>query len=353
MNKREKDLLLALQSGLPIVSRPFARIGEKIGLTETDVLRLVREFFDQGVARRLGAVFDSRSLGYDSTLCAADIPERDLEATAARLAPHPGITHCYQRDGHPNLWFTLTAPAEELSRELARVAETIGPCDLLNLPALQKFKIEAVFGRSEDAGRPPGAGPRPARQAPAAPAVPLSERERQVVRLLQVTIPLVEDPFATVARELGYEPAALLALLSRWQQDGVIRRIGLIVRHYRLGFTANSMCVWLVPSDRIAAAGRAAAASPHVTHCYERPASASFPFNLYAMVHAKTREEAGRIFAQITTDAALPPGRMLWSVREFKKSSPVFFREQAAERGAAATPAPGTVATAGREAGET
>jgi DNA-binding Lrp family transcriptional regulator len=156
---------------------------------------------------------------------------------------------------------------------------------------------------------------------------PLSEQEREVVRHLQSSLPVGADPFGDVARKLGCDPAALLDLLRRWKNVGVIRRIGLIVRHHRLGFSANSMCVWKVGPDRIEAAGRIAGQNPHVTHCYERPSSAAFPFNLYAMIHARTRAEAKQIFEQITADAALPPGRMMWSVREFKKSSPVFFCE--------------------------
>ena len=314
-------LLVALQEGLPLVPRPFARVGAALGLSEETVLVRIRTLFETGVARRFGAVFESRSLGYESTLCAAEVPARDVEAAAARIAPHPGITHCYEREGHPNLWFTLTAPAEELKAELKRVAAALGVYDVLNLPALQKFKVEAVFGRSEDNQAPPS-------PSPATPSVTrLTERERQVVRRLQASIAVTEDPFGLLAGELGYAPSELIDLLRRWEQAGVIRRIGLIVRHGQLGFSANSMCVWTVAADRIAAAGRVMARSPHVTHCYERPCFPAFPFNLYAMIHAKAREEAVGIFERLGSEAGLCGGRMLWSVREFKKSSPVFFGE--------------------------
>ena len=155
-----------------------------------------------------------------------------------------------------------------------------------------------------------------------------AESDKQVVRILQASIPVGADPFGDAARQLGRDPAELLDLLRRWQAAGIIRRIGLIVRHHRLGFSANSMCVWPVSADGIEAAGRSAGSNPHVTHCYERPFTTAFPYNLYAMIHAKSHEEAEQIFAQITVDAALPPGRMFWSVREFKKASPVFFCEE-------------------------
>ena len=342
----DTKLLVALQKGLPLDPRPFARIGSDVGLSEETVLATVRALFETGVARRFGAVFDSRSLGYESTLCAADVPTADLESAVDRIVPHPGITHCYEREGHPNLWFTMTAPAAELKPEIARVFAALGPYGVLNLPALRKFKIEAVFGQNEEAEdaaaearHPPKnqeellttggrASSRAAAQQAAIPAAPLTERERQVVRRLQASIPVSADPFGNLARELGYDPAELLVLLQRWEQTGVIRRIGLVLRHRQLGFSANSMCVWAVAPDRIETAGASLARSKHVTHCYERPSFASFPFNLYAMIHAKSREEAVGIFQQLGTDAGLSEGRMLWSVREFKKSSPVFFCER-------------------------
>ncbi len=317
----DAKLLVLLQQGLPIDPRPFARIGESLGMSGEEVLARVRNLFDTGVARRFGAIFDSNSLGYHSTLCAADIPAADLEAAAARIAPHPGITHCYERDGHPNLWFTLTAFAPDLSRELERVQAALGYA-VLNLPALRKFKIEAVFGRDETAAPPSPATAQTADRPP----LP-TERERQVIRHLQASIAVSEDPFGAVARTVGYDPAELLELLARWKASGVIRRIGLVLRHRTLGFSANSMCVWPVPDDRIEAAGRILAGNSHVTHCYERPHTEVFPYNLYAMIHAKSREEAIGVFGRLGTDAGLSGGRMMWSVREFKKSSPIFFCE--------------------------
>jgi len=328
----DTKLLVILQQGLPIISSPFAHIGEALGLSEAVVLARVRGLFESGVARRFGAVFDSQNLGYQSTLCAADIPAGDLEAAAGRIKPHPGVTHCYEREGHPNLWFTLTAPAAELGRELAGISSALGPYEVLNLPALQKFKIEAVFGRE---------GEVPDRHKPSqsvSPAAPISEYERKVVRRLQASIDVCEDPFGGVARDLGMEPAELLALLKQWEACGIIRRIGLILRHRQLGFSANSMCVWKIQADRIRLAGEVLARSRHVTHCYERPCFTAFPYNLYAMIHAKSREEAVGIFEQLAADATLSNGRMLWSVREFKKSSPVFFCEPTGRAAASGVP---------------
>jgi DNA-binding Lrp family transcriptional regulator len=339
-NNLDADLLLALQQGIPLEKRPFALIGQELGLTEAQVFERTAEYLNDGRARRFGAVFDSRSLGYDSTLCAVDVPEDELERTAGLVTPHPGVTHCYQRQGTPNLWFTMTAPADALDRELEKMAPALAPHELLNLTALRTFKIEAVFDvrgaraqcREANESKPGSARhngdhhPRPF-PAGAEPPAPLSEAERVLVRALQGDVPLSRDPFQVLASELGYDHAELLEILGRWKAAGILRRVGLVMRHRKLGFTANSMCVWKAADDRIEEAGRIMAAHAEVTHCYERPVFESFPFNLYAMIHADNPDKAVEIFERLSSETGLTDGRMLVSLREFKKSSPVFFCE--------------------------
>lgn len=329
---KDQDLLIALQRGVPITRRPFAAIAEAAGSAEAEVLRFARDLFEQHVARRFGAVFDSRRLGYGSTLCAVDVPEADLERIAALLHPHPGVTHCYERQGRPNLWFTLTAPADGLVPELARLEAGMTPYRVHNLPALRRFKVEVVLDATPfDAEGAPGAAP----QTVCDDAAPrLAEREKDVVRAMQGNLPLSEEPFTAVAERIGWDSGEMLDRLASWKQLGVLRRVAIILRHRAAGFTANGMCVWKVSPGQVEAAGRKLATCPEVTHCYERPpVSADFPYNLFAMVHAREKPAAEAIFRRLSEFAGLPEGRMLMSTREFKKSSPVFFLEPGAERG--------------------
>jgi len=316
------ELLVALQRGVPLVARPFAELGKELGLAEAEVLKAAAGLFERGVARRFGAVFDSRRLGYGSTLCAVDVAADEIERVAALFDEHPGVTHCYEREGHPNLWFTLTAPADCLESELAVFAEQLKPRTLLNLPAMRRFKVQVVLNSaSGDAGAP--ASVESDREDSAAA---LTEREKAVVRAMQGNVKLTSAPFAAVADELGWDETELLALLAGWKRRGVLRRVAVILRHRRAGFLANGMCVWEVPSDRVEAAGRQLAGAPEVTHCYERPPPGGFPYNLFAMVHAREREEARAVFERLSRQAGLTHGKMLISVREFKKTSPVFFQ---------------------------
>lgn len=323
---RERKLLVALQRGIPIVTRPFVALGAELGFTELEVLERINRLFDSGTARRFGAVFDSRSLGYGSTLCAVDVPDSDLERTAALLAPNTGVTHCYQREGRPNLWFTLTAQAARMREELAALAAALAPMELRDLPALRRFKVEVVLDApAPDAADGSAVGAMSTDVAPACRE--FSEREKAVVRALQGSVPVVAAPFEAVAEQMDEDPVWLLALVTHWKRSGALRRIGVILRHREAGFSANGMCVWQVAEPDIERVGITLAAAPEVTHCYQRPAFPGFPYNMFAMVHARETDAAQAIFRRLAESIGLSNGRMLTSVREFKKSSPVFFCE--------------------------
>lgn len=331
-DEQEAELLLRLQRGLPLAPRPFAQLGAGVDLTEEQVLDRVRALFERGLARRLGGVFDGRALGYRSTLAAAAVPADALETAAARLAPEPGITHLYAREGCPSLWFTITAPADGLAAACARLTAALAPWEVLNLPTRRTFKIGVVLDpRALRDARPEPADAVDRWADPEAPpdprADPPTPAERALVRRLQQRLPVTAAPFADLAVELGWTEAALLARLETWQQAGVLRRVGLVLYHRAAGFQANAMCVWQVPDDRVGAAGWALARSPDVTHCYERVAHPSFPFNLFAMLHAGARPAAAAAADRLAVTAGLPHVHLLFSTREFKKTSPVFFAE--------------------------
>lgn len=330
-------LLTALQRGVPLVRRPWAALAQTLGMTETEVLHAARDLFAQGVARRFGAVFDSRRLGYTGTLCAVDVPVQDIERVAALLQPHPGVTHCYEREGKLNLWFTLTAPANRLDDELRRITDLVKPYKILNLPAVRHFKVEVILDASEDNDPEPVRDESmPDMENEYSPPM-FSDPEKSLIRKIQGNLPLVEEPFAVIAPELQWDPDELLQRLAAWKQTGILRRIGFILRHRAAGFMANGMCVWPVVEADVVRAGRFLAGRHEVTHCYERPSSPSFPFNLFAMIHARERGAAEDIFRRLSERAALSGGRMLISSREFKKSSPVFFLEESETREKAPT----------------
>ena len=339
-NEREAAALVALQRGIPLTEFPFAELGEGCGLSEGAVLALVRRLFDAGDARRFGAVFDARRLGYRSALCAMALPRGDLAGIAGKVAALRGVTHAYERGwpaeltpvlpggpagrAWPNLWFTLAAPASAFPQTLDALRAECLPHEIHELPATRRFKIDVVFDvRTRD--RDERVEPRsPAVGEQAAVYVP-DEAEKELVRRLQGDLPVCGRFFAPLAAAAGMTEAALLERLRAWQALGVLRRIGLLLRHREIGFKANGMCCWDVPEADMLEAGRTVAAFPEVTHCYERPKMARFPFRLYAMIHTPTWEGTQALFARISREAGLGGGQLLLSLTEFKKTSMQFF----------------------------
>ena len=146
MNDSDRALLNSVQSGLPVCARPFAEIGRQLGMTEDEVCARLARLRDAGVIRRIGAVFDSRRLGYTTCLVAARVPAARLEEVAAAINRYPGVTHNYVRTHAYNLWFTLGASSPEMfERILARIRGETGIADLRLLPATRVFQSRVRF----------------------------------------------------------------------------------------------------------------------------------------------------------------------------------------------------------------
>jgi DNA-binding Lrp family transcriptional regulator len=325
----EKAVLTQLQRGIEPVSCPF----QTLELPEQAVLALLRRAQTEGLLRRFGGIFDARRLGYKSILCALDVSPERLAEKAAVAAAHPGVTHCYERRpshggcGYPLLWFTLAMLHDEFDEGLAVLRAQLETRDsqLLELPALRRFKIDVVFDlRTVDRDETfPGIHSAPVPQDEGFRE--FSGAEKALVSALDQQIPLTARPFAALAEKLGQTEESVLSALRAWKEQGVLRRIGAILYHRAAGFKANAMCVWPVDGD-VAAAGRRVAARPEVSHCYQRPRLERFPFDLYAMIHTGNRDETRALFEEISSTCGLSNGELFASGREFKKSSMKYFQ---------------------------
>lgn len=151
MDSYDKKILDIIQSSFPIAPRPYAVVGEQVGLTESEVLARVRRLKAEGVIRRMGANFGSRQLGWRSTLCGAEVPLDKLDAFVAEVNKHSGVTHNYLRDHTFNVWFALIAPtSEDIEAVLADITANTG-VEIMNLPASKLFKIKVDFAMGEAA----------------------------------------------------------------------------------------------------------------------------------------------------------------------------------------------------------
>lgn len=157
----------------------------------------------------------------------------------------------------------------------------------------------------------------------ASPAAPVDGIDRRIVQVTQEGLPLSSRPYHAVAESLGLEPGEVMARMRRMEESGVIRRIGIVPNHYTLGFRANGMSVWDVPDERVSEIGARIGAKEFVSHCYHRPRlSGVMPYNLYAMIHGRTRGEVEARVEEIAAEFGdvLRRHDVLYSTRILKKT---------------------------------
>ena len=145
MDSVDRQLLDIIQTGFPLTPRPYADLGQMLGIAEEEALERVRGLKARKIIRRLGANFQSAKLGFRSTLCAAKVPEETLESFVAEVNRHTGVTHNYLRDHEYNVWFTCIGPSWEAVCELLDGVTRKTGIPILNLPAKRMYKIKVDF----------------------------------------------------------------------------------------------------------------------------------------------------------------------------------------------------------------
>ena len=333
-DQEDKKLLNLLQRDFPLDERPFARLAEKLDVSEKEVLQRVARYKQDRIVRQISAIFDTRRLGYQSSLVAMSVAcEREDEA-AAILNGHPGITHNYRRNHYFNLWFTLAvAPSSRLGLEgtVAKLHQMCRADSTRLLPALKLYKIAVDLDMTGE--RPPDATTgQPAYTDTNRPNVPLTERQIALARELQKDLPLVERPFDDWAAALGLSPAELLAETRGFLARGEMRRFAAVLQHRAAGFVANAMGVWKVPENEDPDKyGAVMASFSAVSHCYRRPTYPDWPYALFSMVHGRTVDDCERTLQAIAAKTGLSEYKALYSSKEYKKTRVKYFTPEADE----------------------
>lgn len=307
-------LLDGFQRDLPLVARPFAAIGDALGLSETEVIDRLARLQGTGRIARVGGTVRPNTAGA-STLAALAVPEDRIETVAAIVGAEPGVNHSYLREADWNLWFVATAPdAAALAAMLARIEAASG-LPLLDLRLVRPFNIDLGFPLRGDKVAMPG-------KRRVETAV-LRADDSPLLHALSTGLHLTPRPYAALALQLGRDEIAVIARIAVLLAAGILTRLGVIVRHRALGFAANAMVVWDVPDTATCTAGQALAALPGVTLAYERrPVGGVWPYRLYCMIHARSRAEAGEVLARARAlpELAGVDHRVLFSTRCFKQA---------------------------------
>ena len=313
----KNEILSRIQKKFPLVAKPFEAIGNELGISENEVLEILQEQKKENIIRQISAIFDTKRLGYTSSLVAFKITEDKIDSAVKIINSHPGISHNYERNHEFNIWFTLAvAPDSKLGLEktLEILAKLTEADDYIMLPTLKLFKINVKLnttGKDEKKEKV---------KKVIHTDIELTKLHHDIIERAQYNIDIVSEPFKKLIDELNINYDKFFSILQELQDAGVMRRFAGILNHRKAGFSANAMVVWDVQEgEKGEEIGAIAAAYSAVSHCYLRPKYPNWQYNLFTMVHGKTTEETNGIIADMAKEIESKTHMPLYSSREFKK----------------------------------
>jgi DNA-binding Lrp family transcriptional regulator len=328
LDELDRRLLNLMQGSFPIAPRPYRHVAEQGSVSEQEVMQRVQRLLEQRIIRQVTPIFDTRALGYSSMLVAAKVDPEHPHRAAQVINQHPGVSHNYLRNHEFNLWFTIaTEPDSKLGLEgtLEALAREAGAESVRQLPTLRLFKIRMdlemegdtqALSSSAEVAEPIELDPQP-----------YDELDIAVIRALQGDMPVVAEPYAAAAAEIGLSQERFLDHLAGMQERGLLRRVAAILYHRRAGFSANGMGVWQVPEEQIFEIGCRMAAVRGISHCYQRPTYEDWPYSVFTMAHGRSKEQCDAILDAIAEQTGIHERATLYSSTEFKKIRLLYFTE--------------------------
>ena len=292
---------------------------------------------DKRIIREITPIFDTRALGYESMLVAAKVDAEFPHRAAQVINSHPGVTHNYLRNHDFNLWFTIAVEPDSplgMQGTLEVLQERTGAESIRQLPTLKLFKIRMDLEMVEgtDALSKAVEAAEPLELEP----IEYGQEDIDVIRATQGAMPVVAEPFAPAAERLGVDQDEVFRRLESLKARKGLRRVAAILYHRRAGFSANGMGVWKVPEDRVLEIGREMAATRGISHCYERPTYADWPYALFTMAHGRSKEECDAILDSIAAKTGIEERATLYSSTEYKKVRMLYFTDDVPGVGARA-----------------
>jgi len=321
LNKFQKELCNIIQEPLPLRPAPFAVIAERLGSDEATVIEQLQELKSLGIIRRFSGTINYRALGKVAALVTASVPNNDLTTVTAVINALPGVSHNYLRDHKYNLWFTLQDDSiEQIEKLLANLSCRLG-CKFHSMPATKVFKLRVRF----DADFPKEALALADVEGDACNAgtfdpepVNLTNLEKDILTKLQTDLVISPRPFDFLATDTITVEAAIETTQSLIDK-GVIRPLSVVLNHHKLGFDTNVMFCAHIPPDRVDHVGKRLAQLKIVSHCYERKTFEGWPYNLFAMMHARTGEQIRLVTDQFTAAEQINEFELLGTTAELKK----------------------------------
>jgi DNA-binding Lrp family transcriptional regulator len=319
MNELRRQFINRWQGNFPLVEMPYALVADELGIDSADLIALIQDLLEQGILSRFGPLYDADSMGGGLTLAALSVPKESYETTARMVNAMPEVAHNYQREHRLNMWFVVaTETPDLLQATIARIEQEVN-LPVYNFPKLQTFYLGLWLDLDEEDKVSTIPVPGPLKQG----GMIIDELDRKIVRATQAGLPLQAEPYSEVAKDCGCDTQTIIQRMQRMLNCGVIRRIGAVPNHYRLGLHANGMSVWDVDDERLLELGSRVGRLDFVSHSYERPRHLPlWPYNLFAMIHGHDREEVMQKQAQVAAllGSDCRHSDLLFSTRILKKT---------------------------------
>jgi len=224
LGESDKELLNEIQWTFPLVTRPFDAIAKKFDTTPEIIKEKLNNLKEIGVLRQLSAIFDTRKLGYTSSLVAMEIEHDQLEYVASQINRHPGVSHNYERDHQFNLWFTLAVPpGADLNSELEKFNVLKGIKKVRKLPTLQLFKIGVKLDMVDD--KKHEVAPTEEKKEIKNIKFEPTEDDKDFIRELQKDMEIIDEPFVKAANNLGITEDELFSKMKHYESLGVLTKI--------------------------------------------------------------------------------------------------------------------------------
>jgi DNA-binding Lrp family transcriptional regulator len=335
----QQNIINNFQKDFPLCEQPYQAIAQLLDSSEQQVLEAIKSLDQQGVLSRVGPVFDHKKAGA-STLAAIAAPPEQIDKIAGIVNQFEQVNHNYAREHDYNLWFVVTASDPMALAETLQEIELLTGLPILVLPMEASYHIDLGFkinfsGSDEKITNKQRIKPVKLVSTFLENKVCLNQDQQALLRgIIEKGLPTQAKPYAKIADKLAVTSTQIINQIEQWQKNGLIRRFGLVVKHRKLGFNANAMVVWDIPSEFVDDVAGQLSTFDEVSLCYRRPRRApDWHYNLFCMIHGTDRDVVLAQIAKITQQL-LTNNKHIWQSEEQLNQDVLFSTKAYKQHGA-------------------
>ncbi len=326
-DETDRAVLNEIQKRIPLDHRPFAVIGEKVGISEQECLGRIARLREQKVIRELCTVFDAQALGYQTSLVAMKLDPMRCDDAAELIGQHPGTSYLARYDDPFNLWLAIAVPSGDTIEQTIHVLHTLARAEeTILLPVLRRYTAAGKINPAID--DVPWQGQqelrREHRRVLSRPS--LTEQDLQYIRAVQEELPLLEIPYAVWAEQVETTEQELFGWMKRMEHLGYLLNIAATLQRSALTTkTAEVVIAWDVPQENVDSIGQRMAAVREVSYCQRHPTYAHWPSSLLTVIHAETEAVCQQVIRRMEERLGRFPHKHLKETQRYRKRRARYF----------------------------